>query len=93
MRFTLGNGPHFARFRNEFRIKEKVYKMLNASAQNLGTESAFGVLARAGALSASGKDIINLGIGQPDFRTQSILLKLELKLCKMAHMVTPPRWG
>src|SRR5262249_4620990 len=36
---------------------------------NLGTETAFEVLARANALKAAGKDIINLGIGQPDFQT------------------------
>ena len=35
----------------------------------LGTETAFEVLARAADLAAKGKDIINLGIGQPDFKT------------------------
>ena len=35
----------------------------------LGTETAFEVLARAQQLAAQGRDIINLGIGQPDFRT------------------------
>ena len=35
----------------------------------LGTESAFEVLARADELTLQGKDIINLGIGQPDFKT------------------------
>jgi aspartate/methionine/tyrosine aminotransferase len=35
----------------------------------LGTESAFAILARAKALQAQGKDVINLGIGAPDFRT------------------------
>ncbi len=35
----------------------------------LGTETAFEVLARAQQLAAQGHDIINLGIGQPDFRT------------------------
>jgi len=35
----------------------------------LGTENAFVVLAKAKALEAQGKEIINLGIGQPDFRT------------------------
>ena len=35
----------------------------------LGTESAFSVLAKAEKLSRTGKDIINLGIGQPDFKT------------------------
>ena len=35
----------------------------------LGTESAFVVLAKAKKLESEGKEIINLGIGQPDFRT------------------------
>src|SRR4051794_41937833 len=35
----------------------------------LGTESAFEVLARANALAAQGRWIINLAIGQPDFPT------------------------
>ena len=35
----------------------------------LGTENAFVVLAKAKALEAQGREIINLGIGQPDFRT------------------------
>lgn len=36
---------------------------------DLGTETAFEVLARAEQLSQEGRDIINLGIGQPDFKT------------------------
>ena len=40
-----------------------------ASFDRIGEENAFAVLARAGALAAQGKDIINLGIGQPDFPT------------------------
>ena len=39
------------------------------AAQNLGTETAFEVLARANKLAAEGRSIINLGIGQPDFAT------------------------
>jgi aspartate/methionine/tyrosine aminotransferase len=35
--------------------------------QRLGTESAFEVLAKAQALAASGRSIVNLCIGQPDF--------------------------
>ena len=35
----------------------------------IGEENAFAVLARANALAAQGRDIINLGIGQPDFQT------------------------
>lgn len=37
----------------------------------LGTETAFEVLARARALEASGRDIIHLEIGEPDFDTPS----------------------
>lgn len=35
----------------------------------LGTETAFEVLARAELLAREGRDIVNLGIGQPDFKT------------------------
>ncbi len=35
----------------------------------IGEENAFAVLAKAAALQAKGRDIINLGIGQPDFKT------------------------
>ena len=42
---------------------------LAAGLARLGTESAFELLARAEVLKAQGQDIINLGIGQPDFRT------------------------
>ena len=36
---------------------------------NLGTETAFEVLAKARALEAQGQDIIHLEIGEPDFGT------------------------
>ena len=45
----------------------------------LGTESAFTVLARAQQLAASGQDIINLGIGQPDFRTPEHIVQAGIK--------------
>jgi hypothetical protein len=38
----------------------------------IGEENAFAVLARATELQRQGKDIINLGIGQPDFPTPAI---------------------
>lgn len=56
--------------------------MLNPTARTLGTESAFGVLARAGALAAQGRDIINLGIGQPDFRTPEHIVEAGVKALK-----------
>lgn len=64
--------------------------MLNPAAMRLGTESAFSVLARAGQLAASGKDIINLGIGQPDFRTPDHIVEAGIKaLQDGAHGYTP----
>lgn len=41
----------------------------------LGTESAFDVLARAARLAAEGRDIVNLGIGQPDFATPAHIVE------------------
>jgi aspartate/methionine/tyrosine aminotransferase len=45
----------------------------------LGTESAFEVLARAKALEAEGRSIINLGIGQPDFKTPPHIVEAAVK--------------
>ena len=42
---------------------------LAAAALQLGTESAFGVLARARELERAGRDVVHLEIGQPDFPT------------------------
>lgn len=42
---------------------------LNEAVQRLGTETAFGVLAKAKAMEAKGRSIIHLEIGQPDFPT------------------------
>ncbi|MCC7272079.1 MAG: pyridoxal phosphate-dependent aminotransferase [Alphaproteobacteria bacterium] len=51
----------------------------------LGTETAFEVLARAQALQAQGKDIINLGIGQPDFRTPDHIVEAAIKALRDGH--------
>ena len=37
--------------------------------ERLGTETAFSVLAEAKKLEAQGKEMIHLGLGQPDFMT------------------------
>ena len=42
---------------------------LAAALERLGTETAFSVLARAKALERSGRDIVHLEIGEPDFDT------------------------
>lgn len=56
----------------------------------LGTESAFVVLARAQKLAAEGKDIINLGIGQPDFRTPDHIVEAGIKALQDGqHGYTP----
>ncbi|SVC58989.1 uncharacterized protein METZ01_LOCUS311843, partial [marine metagenome] len=56
----------------------------------LGTESAFELLARAKTLEAQGHDIINLGIGQPDFRTpEHIVDAAKQALTDGHHGYTP----
>ena len=52
---------------------------LASGMSRLGTESAFEVLARAKALEAKGKKIINLGIGQPDFQTPAHIVEAAAK--------------
>ena len=49
---------------------------------NLGTETAFTVLAKANKLAAEGKNIINLGIGQPDFATPEHIVEAGIKALK-----------
>jgi aspartate aminotransferase len=51
----------------------------------LGTETAFEVLARAKALEARGRSIINLGIGQPDFPTPEHIVEAACKALKDGH--------
>ncbi len=45
----------------------------------LGTESAFEVLARARELEATGRTIIHLEIGEPDFQTPPHVIAEPLK--------------
>src|ERR671911_732442 len=51
----------------------------------IGEENAFAVLARANALIAQGRDIINLGIGQPDFRTPDHIVEAAVKALRDGH--------
>ncbi len=64
-----------------------------ASLSRLGTESAFEVLARAQALAAEGRDIINLGIGQPDFRTPDHIVEAGIKALRDGHHGYTPANG
>ena len=66
---------------------------LAKSVGRLGTESAFEVLARAQALAAEGRDIINLGIGQPDFRTPDHVVEAGIKALRDGHHGYTPANG
>ena len=52
---------------------------------NLETETAFSVLATANKLASEGKDIINLGIGQPDFSTPLNIQEAAIKAIRDGH--------
>ena len=56
-----------------------------ANFDRIGEENAFAVLARATALAAQGRDIINLGIGQPDFRTPEHIVEAAIKALQDGH--------
>ena len=64
-----------------------------ASLDRLGTESAFEVLARAQRLAAEGRDIINLGIGQPDFRTPEHIVEAAVRALRDGHHGYTPANG
>lgn len=59
----------------------------------LGTESAFEVLARAAKLEAGGMDVINLGIGQPDFKTPEHIVEAAVKALRDGHHGYTPANG
>ncbi len=66
---------------------------LAAGMSRLGTETAFEVLARAEALSREGRDIINLGIGQPDFKTPPHIVEAATKALHDGHHGYTPSPG
>ena len=53
--------------------------ILASRMMNLGTETAFEVLAKARALEALGKEIIHLEIGEPDFDTPKHIVEAGIK--------------
>ena len=67
--------------------------LLAENLQRLGTETAFEVLARAGELARQGKDIINLGIGQPDFQTPGHIVEAAIKALRDGHHGYTPANG
>ena len=59
----------------------------------IGEENAFAVLARATELAAQGRDVINLGIGQPDFRTPDFVVEAAIKALRDGHHGYTPAVG
>jgi aspartate/methionine/tyrosine aminotransferase len=64
-----------------------------AAFDRIGEENAFAVLARANALASQGRDIINLGIGQPDFRTPDFIVEAAIKALRDGHHGYTPANG
>ena len=60
---------------------------------HLGTETAFEVLARANKLAAEGRSIINLGIGQPDFKTPDHIVEAAIQALRDGHHGYTPANG
>lgn len=59
----------------------------------IGEENAFAVLARAGALAAQGRDIVNLGIGQPDMPTPPHIVEAGIRALRDGHHGYTPAVG
>jgi len=56
----------------------------------IGEENAFAVLAKAAELARQGRDVINLGIGQPDFKTPTHIVEAAVKALRDGeHGYTP----
>jgi aspartate aminotransferase len=52
---------------------------INPAFARMGDENAFAVLAKAAELQRRGRDVINLGIGQPDFKTAPHIVEAAVK--------------
>ena len=64
-----------------------------AAFDRIGEENAFAVLARATELARQGRDIINLGIGQPDFATPANVVEAAVKALRDGHHGYTPSTG
>lgn len=64
-----------------------------AAFDRIGEENAFAVLARATELANQGRDIINLGIGQPDFKTPEHIVEAAVKALRDGHHGYTPANG
>jgi aspartate aminotransferase len=64
-----------------------------AAFDRIGEENAFAVLARATELAGRGRDVVNLGIGQPDFPTPPHIVEAAIKAMKEGHHGYTPATG
>lgn len=64
-----------------------------AGFDRIGEENAFAVLARATELAAQGRNVINLGIGQPDFQTPEHIVEAAIKALRDGHHGYTPATG
>ncbi|MBN9275127.1 MAG: aminotransferase class I/II-fold pyridoxal phosphate-dependent enzyme, partial [Mesorhizobium sp.] len=64
-----------------------------AAFDRMGEENAFAVLARATQLAHQGRDIVNLGIGQPDFKTPPHIVEAAIKALRDGHHGYTPANG
>jgi aspartate aminotransferase len=76
-----------------YKVMAKANLTTIAALERLGTETAFEVLARAKKLEDEGRDIINLGIGQPDFSTPDNIVEAAIKALKDGHHGYTPANG
>jgi aspartate aminotransferase len=66
---------------------------LSSHIDQLGTESAFAVLAQAQALEAKGRPVIHLEIGEPDFPTPSHIVEAATQALAAGHTHYVPSAG
>ena len=64
-----------------------------AAFDRIGEENAFAVLARATQLAGQGRDVVNLGIGQPDFSTLPHIVEAAIKALRDGHHGYTPAVG
>jgi len=64
-----------------------------ARMKDLGTETAFEVLARARALERQGRSVIHLEIGEPDFDTPAHIVEAAIKALRDGHTHYTPSPG
>jgi aspartate aminotransferase len=67
------------------KYQNKLNMKLAKNLERLGTESAFSILAEAKKLEAQGKEMIHLGLGQPDFKTPQHVVDAAKKALDDGH--------